>query len=341
MAFQVTNPRQFYSVVALGIIILGAIVWAFAWGSGSINKTGEFTIEPGMPSRQVWGELKTQGFTATTLPWKYYSWRQQAAGKIQAGTYELSAGEKIKDVVRRFIAGDSISDEMSITFPEGFTLQQIAQRLAAKGIGTVEQFVALASDPEKFAGQFPFLVDLPAGRTLEGYLFPDTYRVVASDTPEDIIRRMLAAFDEKVMRVILPADAVVQSGRSLDQIVTMASILEREVQSDDDMAQVAGVLWKRFDAGSGLDADATIRYAVDKQKDPLTVQDLAIDSPYNTRKYRGLPPGPISSPGLRALNAALHPQASDYYYYLTASDGHTVFAKTLSEHNANKAKYLR
>jgi UPF0755 protein len=121
----------------------------------------------------------------------------------------------------------------------------------------------------------------------------------------------------------------------------MASIIEREVISDDDMAMVSGVLWKRFDEGMGLDADATVRYALKKWDEPLTIQDLQIDSPYNTRRYRGLPPGPICNPGLRALIAAIRPQASEYYYYLSTPEGETVFARTNDEHNNNKAKYLR
>ena len=121
----------------------------------------------------------------------------------------------------------------------------------------------------------------------------------------------------------------------------MASIIEREVQSDKDMGVVSGVLWKRFDEGMGLDVDATVRYALEKWDEPLTVQDLAIESPYNTRKWRGLPPGPISNPGLRAIQAAVQPEKSPYYYYLSAPTGETIFSKNLSEHNTNKYKYLR
>jgi UPF0755 protein len=111
--------------------------------------------------------------------------------------------------------------------------------------------------------------------------------------------------------------------------------------SDNDLARVAGVLWQRYEDGVGLDADATVRYALNKWDGPLTVADLASDSPYNTRRWKGLPPGPISNPGLRAILAAAHPEKTDYYYYLSTPQGETIFSKTNEEHNQNKAKYLR
>jgi UPF0755 protein len=149
---------------------------------------------------------------------------------------------------------------------------------------------------------------------------------------------MLATFEAKVAE----AGLLESEERSPDDLVIMASIIEREVISDDDMALVSGVLWQRTDDGGGLDADATVRYALKKWTEPLTFLDLQSESPYNTRKWKGLPPGPISNPGLRALAAAKDPQESDFYYYLSASDdGETIFSKTNDEHNANKAKYLR
>jgi UPF0755 protein len=162
--------------------------------------------------------------------------------------------------------------------------------------------------------------------------------VFADDQPRDIILRQLTNFDRKVTLDL--RQQIQDAGRTLDEIIIMASIVEREVQSDADMAQVAGILWNRIENGEGLYADATIRYAINDWEHPLTVTDLAADSPYNTRKFRGLPPGPISNPGLRAIIAAVRPQVTDYFYYLSAPDGQTIFAKTLNEHNANKAKYL-
>ena len=236
----------------------------------------------------------------------------------------------------RFVKGETKSDEQSVTFPEGFTENQIAARIADRQGVAVKDFLQEAT-PAQFAEKFPFLLNLSKSRTLEGYLFPDTYRLAKDDAPKDVIVRMLANFNVKVTQEL--RDEAKAQNRTFDEIVIMASIIEKEVQSAEDMALVSGVLWKRIDTNEGLYADATLEYIVNKDGE-LTVQDLAKDTPYNTRKYRGLPPGPISNPGLSAILAAIRPEKSDYYYYLTAKDGDTVFAKTNDEHNRNKAKYL-
>lgn len=334
---KITNPKQFAIFLLIVVLAVTGVVW-FATGSAKLKKSGEITIESGASAASVWQDLAEHSFTATTMPWRFWSSRLEAAARLKTGTYTLERGEKVKDVVERFITGDVSPDELTITYPEGFTLHQIAERTAARGIGTKQSFLAAALPPEYIDG-YPYLGEIPADRGLEGYLFPDTYRVFPDDTPSDVIRRMLANFDAKFTDDL--RQEAQKQGRSLDQIVIMASIIEREVLTDDDMAVAAGILWKRNDDGVGLDADATVRYAHDKWDGPLTFQDLQTDSPYNTRKWRGLPPGPISNPGLRAIIATARPQESGYYYYLSAPSGQTIFSKTLAEHNANKAKYLR
>ncbi|MBI1834050.1 MAG: endolytic transglycosylase MltG [Candidatus Andersenbacteria bacterium] len=337
MAIQVTSPRKFYGII--GLVLFVVLLVSFRWliAGAVLEKDGDFAIESGTSSRAVWSALAAEGFTGSELPWKYYSWRQEAADKIQAGTYHLTIGQPVSEVVTRFINGDTTENELTLTYPEGFTLEQIAARTAERGIGTKEEFMQAVSSPAQFAEEFSFVGELPEGRTLEGYLFPDTYRVFEDDTSLDVIRRMLTNFDRRIVQSGLAAG----TDRTLDEMVNMASILEREVQTDDDMAVVAGILWKRLDDGEGLYVDATIRYALNKPTAGLTVADLAIDSPYNTRKYRGLPPGPISNPGLRALTAAIKPEASEYYYYLSAPSGETIFAETNDEHNRNKAEHLQ
>lgn len=334
---KITNPKQFALFLLVVVLVIAGVVW-FTTGLAKLKKSGEITIESGASAGSVWQNLAEHSFTATTMPWRFWSSRLEAAARLKTGTYALERGEKVKDVVERFITGDVSPDELTITYPEGFTLHQIAERTAARGIGTRQAFLAAALPPE-YIDDYPYLGEIPADRGLEGYLFPDTYRVFPDDTSSDVIRRLLANFDAKFTEDL--RDEAAAQNRTLDQIVTMASIIEREVLTDEDMAQVSGILWKRNDDGVGLDADATVRYALDKWDDPLTFQDLQTDSPYNTRKWRGLPPGPISNPGLRAIVAAVRPQESDYYYYLSAPDGKTIFSKTLAEHNSNKARHLR
>jgi len=335
---QIIRPGRFVFVVSLLLLLVIAGMFAFVWGSSRVQRSGEFEIAAGQSAAQVWGKLLEQNFVSRTLPLRFHSWRTGAADNLQAGIYSLQAGESVSGLVRRFAAGDADSDELSITYPEGFTLKQMAERTANKKIGSAEEFIAAAT-PRDFGEQFAYIGALPAERSLEGYLFPDTYHVFGDDTPADVIQRMLTNFDQKISQELLTD--ITESGRTLDEVIIMASIIEREVIKDEDMALVSGILWKRLEDGEGLYADATIRYALEKWDGALTVTDLDYDSPYNTRRYRGLPPGPISNPGLRAIIAAIRPQSSEFYYYLSAPNGETIFSKTNDEHNANKAKYLR
>ena len=334
----ITNGRRFV-VFILGVSLLAGI--ALLSGnifSDQIRKNGEFILAEGASARSVWKGLGSQGFARNSWAWRYQAWKLDAANRLKSGTYQLTAGESASQVITRFINGDTVTDELSLVYPEGFTLDQIASRTASRNLGTVADFES-AAHPAKYAEEFEFLSAIPANRNLEGYLFPDTYQVFADDKAEDVILRMLANFDRKLTDDL--RQEITTSGHTLDEIVIMASIIEREVLTDSDMGTVAGILWKRLNENMGLDVDATVRYALDKWDDPLTAADLATDSPYNTRKYAGLPPGPISNPGLRALTAAIRPQASEFYYYLSAPDGTTHFARTNDEHNQNKAKYLR
>lgn len=338
---QITNPKRLitFIIAILAILIIAIlIITKLIWGSTEIKKSGDFAIEQGQSANIVWQALKEEGYTRGTTPWKYFGRKYDAEEKIQAGTYRLEKGEKVQDVVKRFTTGDVTPDELTITYPEGFTLKQIAKRTSARGIGTEPEFIQEAK-PKNYTEDFPFLKEIQANRDLEGYLFPDTYRVFPDDTPKDVITRMLIAFDTNLTEE-LQTEAKTNN-RTLDEIVIMASIIEREVINTEDMSMISGVLWKRFDENIGLAVDATTRYALDKWDDPLTYQDLQTDSPYNTRKYRGLPPTPISNPGARAIIAAVRPKASPYYYYLSTPEGETIFSKTNDEHNVNKAKYLK
>lgn len=212
------------------------------------------------------------------------------------------------------------SNEITITIPEGLNARQIGDLLEKKGLFAGSVFVA------------------EAGRE-EGFLFPDTYRFYKDAKPADVISKMKENFNKKLTRDIL--DEIAAQKQTLKNIITMASILEEEVRGEEDMKIVAGILWKRIDRGMGLNVDAALTYVLGKTSAELTDGDLKYDSPYNTYLYRGLPPTPISNPGLSTINAALNPTTSKYFYYLTGKDGKTYYAETLEGHTLNKRKYLR
>lgn len=251
----------------------------------------------------------------------------------------LAAGIGLSSRVLQFVRnfGSLPLQELTITVPEGWDLNDIGTYLQKQGIGTRDQF--LEQTKKDFSKEFVFLNDKPPQAPLEGYLFPDTYRVYKDATIEDIISKMLANFSSKLTSE--EQKAIKASGRSVFEIVTLASIVEKEVPNASDRPIVAGIFWKRLTEGMPLQADSTLHYVIGGKSPRLSSEELKTDSPYNTYKYKGLPPTPIGNPGEVALRAAIYPKSSPYWYFLSASDGTTIFSKTFEEHVAAKRKYLR
>ena len=193
--------------------------------------------------------------------------------------------------------------------------------------------------PQDFSADYDFLRDKPKHRGLEGYLFADTYRFRPSSSPEEVIIKMLNNFDQQLddnMR-----QDIERQGKTIYQIVTMASLLEKEVRSEEDMKIVADIFWRRVKNGQRLESCATLAYILGENKPQYSYEETRINSPYNTYINSGLPPGPICSPSLKALRAAIYPTSNDYNFFLTRSDnGQTIFSRDFAEHKANKAKYL-
>ncbi len=211
-------------------------------------------------------------------------------------------------------------EEATITIPEGLTVVQMGDLFAKENIFSKNTFVKSASK-------------------YEGYLFPDTYRFYKNATPQGVIDKMRSNFDKKVNSQIL--NEIEQSQKTLNEIVIMASLLEEEAHDNEDRKIIAGILWKRINLGMLLQVDAALNYVIGKTSAELTANDLAIDSLFNTYKYRGLPPAPISNPGIDTIIAALRPKKTDYLYYLSDKGGKIHYARTFEEHKNNKFKYLR
>ena len=185
-----------------------------------------------------------------------------------------------------------------------------------------------------------FLDSVPKGVDLEGYLFPDTYRVFNDVSDEEIVKKLLNNFDKKLSPEL--RQKIARQGKTIHEIITMASIIEKEVSSEADRPIVAGILYKRIKNGMRLEVDSSINYITGKNDPGANYADLEIDSPYNTYKNYGLPPGPICNPGLAAIKAAVYPEESAYLFYLNRQDtGETIFSKTFDEHIKNKNKYLK
>ena len=227
-----------------------------------------------------------------------------------------------------------MNKERSITIIEGWTVSDIANYLDNQGVASSSDFLE-AVKLDNWKDKYDFLKNAK-GETVEGFLFPDTYRIFKDATVDSIIAKMLDNFDHKFTDS-MRGDAVSQN-KSIFQIVTMASIIEKETKFSSDRSMVSGIFWKRIADGMGLQSDATVSYALGKAS--LSGDDLKTDSPYNTYLYRGLPLGPISNPGLSSIKAALDPTVNDYYYFVTDKSGKAYFAKTFEEHKKNIQKYL-
>jgi UPF0755 protein len=219
----------------------------------------------------------------------------------------------------------------------------MAEYLEKENISPKAEFIASAKKPlTEWNFTFPkseFIALLPAEAGLEGFLFPDTYRIFQNASKEDVIEKMLNNFADKLTLEI--QEEITKSGRSLYEVVTMAAIIQKEVRGYEDMRLVSGLFWDRIKNRQGLESCATLAYILGVDKPQYTLEDTKIDSPYNTYQNQGLPPGPICNPGLDALKAAVYPEYSEYNFFLNRPDtGETVFSKTYDEHLRNKAKYL-
>lgn len=278
--------------------------------------------------------LKQAGVIRSVLAYKLYARFSGADKRLISGQHEIAPHSNISEV---FVQLESkVNNEREITVIEGWRLQDIADSLASNGVISREDFMS-AVDISNWRPQYDFLSD-PKIKSLEGFLFPDTYRIYLDAQPKDIIKKMLDNFDHKLTAEM--RSRLTQQNRKLFDAVILASIVEREALYDEDRAMIADIFLKRLANNIGLQSDATISYITGKKTTRSSAEDLEIDSPYNTYKYRGLPPGPICNPGLASLKAAISPQSNDYYYFLTDKDGHAHFGRTYAEHQQNIVKYL-
>lgn len=322
----------------LGVVV-GMMCLFLVWGvyvprdfSATLPVT--YDVAKGAGMNDIADQLYQKGIIKSPLFFKMYALASGNATSLQAGRYEVSANMSVAMIVGKFAAGDIVKNTLVII--EGWDMADIGDYLESQHFCSKQEFLAAAK--QDYRADFPLLKNRPAGATLEGYLFPDTYVLATGATPGDLIVKMLAHFDKKLTPDL--RDEIAKQKRTVFDSITMASLLEKEVRTPGDKKIVAGILHKRIAAGMPLQVDAAIHYITGKA--PLSAKDLQINSHYNTYKYYGLPPGPIANPGMDSIVAAVYPQKSDYWFYLSdPKTGQTIFSKTLDEHNAAVAKYLR
>ena len=328
-------------VFIVAVALVGFLWYRFALSSVSAEQDRTVvSIESGMSVSRIADLLEEKNLIRSPFAFRLYVRLHGMQTKLQAGRFVLSEAMSVPDVVEVLRSGKS--QEISVTIPEGWTVKDIDTAIARMGLADSGSIIDCAQRCDFSSFDFlPKVSGLAArGGKLEGYLYPDTYFAdTANFVPKFFLERMLGAFRKNVVDAYV-AD-IKASGHSLHEIVTMASLVEEETRTDAERPIVAGILWKRYDGNIGLGVDAPVRYIVDKPTNAITVSDLETESPYNTRKFRGLPPGPIANPGLKSILAALDPQESPYWYYLHDTKGIIHYAVTNEEHNENRRKYLR
>lgn len=303
------------------------------------------TVVKGTSIGAIAGQLQTKNLIPATDAFLRFAREKGDDQKIQAGTFSVTGGLTIPEVLD-ILTGRTKPARARVIIREGLTIREIADQLTREGrISSPEEFTSCIAETCDFSS-FTFLPSKtnPAyafpHSYMEGYLFPDTYFIETDTfTVESFIRQMLQTFDTKVRKGL--AKEIAASSYSLQEIIIMASIVEKESRPPDDQSVVAGILWKRLENGVQLAADATNRYIKENPLDPIYQAELVSSNPYNGRKVKGLPPSAISSPGLASLRAALSPTTSDWWYYLHDNNGVIRFARTELEHNQNKSLYLR
>lgn len=317
-------PYLIILVVALLIIFYSAIqLMQPVAASSDIADVVRLEIPKGSTTTQISKILKDNGLIRNSTLFRFLTRIKGYDGKYMAGTYILTSDMDVNAIIKEMVEGNVYIDTIRFTIPEGYELRQIADLLDRKGIADKEEFLKEIRE-SKFI--FEFLKDIPERESrLEGYLFPDTYEVYVGESVHSIINRMLTRFEEVAREVGLFQGEL--KSMTVDDIVIIASIIEREAANDDERPLVSAVFHNRLKKGIKLRSCATVEYLLEERKPRLLDVDLEIDSPYNTYQIQGLPIGPIASPGAESLKAALHPADVDYLYFLVQKDGTQGFFK--------------
>jgi UPF0755 protein len=289
-------------------------------------------IQPGATLGGITRQLVEAGVVPDEMTFRLAARLEGVTRRLQAGEYRFAGAATPREVVRRIAAGDVYT--RPVTFPEGLTIEQLADVFARAGLGSRDEFVEAAGNAALIAHLDPDAVDL------EGYLFPDTYPFARRTTAGDVVRAMVAGF-ERAFDADLRA-AAQAAGLTVRDVVTLASLIEKETAAADERVLVSAVYHNRLRIGMPLQCDPTVIYALmraGRWDGNIRRQDLQFDSPYNTYRHAGLPPGPIAGVGRASLVAALTPADVKYLYFVSRNDGTHVFASTLAEHNRNVARW--
>lgn len=314
---------------------------------GSAEGSVTATIIPGMTVAEIGEMLEREHIVYSgTMLRRYLSWKKLDT-KIQNGEVTFEAPFTIRHAANTLVTRQS-APERTITILPGWDLRQIGEYFESEGIVSLEDWYAEVGEPLDQRANTAYTLqsiepfqDVPDTVNLEGYIRPDTYRIFSNASVHDIVDKLVRARADQFTSEMI--SDIKRQGKTIHEILTMASIIEREVRTPEDRRVVSDLFWRRESIGMALQADSTVHYITGTEGSVFTSSaDRDIDSPWNTYQYPGLPRGPISNPSLDAIMASIYPEENEYWYFLTTLDtGEVKYGRTLDEHNANVAKYLR
>ena len=310
--------------------IIAFISYALLFSPLTPERSVQLQIQPGTGLNKIALDLQKKGVIRSSLSVKLLARWNRQGDRIQAGHYQFSGSASPEDVLARLVAGDV--EKVSLTIPEGFTLQQIVDRIEKKGFGDRDKLMQLAYDAD-----FIHSLKIDA-ESLEGYLFPETYLFAPGVGEEALLTMMVEQLRSHISKELEKKAKDLKL--SFHQWVTLASIIEKETGIIEEMPLISSVFHNRLKRKIPLQTDPTVIYGIKNFNGNLTRKDLKTPTPYNTYIIRGLPPGPIASPGSAALKAAVNPAQTKYLYFVATGDGGHRFSKTLKEHNAAVREYL-
>jgi len=336
---HICRPWRYLLSIVVIIILLGAgSGWYIIRQQLEPPEPGsppvEVVIPPGASSGTVSSILVKKGIIKNPVAFRMYVVLSGKDRQLKSGYYSLSPGLSLPEVVDILVAGKV--QDIEFTVPEGYTIKQIARLLQQKGILEEDEFLQAVQKDYSF----DFLKSIPRDEYyLEGFLYPDTYRISRETSPRDIVLMMLKRFEQVYNDIYIENE--ITKKYSTREIVVLASMVEREAKVDEERPVIAGVFLNRLRRGMRLESCATIEYLLPEPKPVLTHEDLQIDSPYNTYRTSGLPPGPIANPGRASLEAVINPAETNYLYFVAKPDGTHYFSSSLAEHNRAVMRYQK
>ena len=306
----------------------------FVFGDTS-RQSVSIVISEGVSVRRIARELRDHDIIKSPFLFELYVRMRGLSSSLPAGVFSLASNSSFHDAVTSLL--EATAAGVQVTIPEGHTLRKIWEKLYESFPKMTEaDFFEAVGRASPLKKTIPFLANLSSEQNLEGYVFPDTYFFAPNSSAETIVRIMVETLQRRLFEL-----GIQKSGNDLHEFLTLASIIEREVQKPEDMANIADIFFRRLKIGMALQSDATLNYAIGGSSPSLSARDLENRSPYNTYLYPGLPPGPICNPGMNALLAVLRPTKNPWMYFLTTPSGDVKYARTFDEHVMNKNRYLR